>query len=66
LTERRLEVRPLSVSVAAVLVRCTLKMFGVLEAQQALDRIKSKFISLIGDVPEELLTTSYQTPSQIN
>jgi tetratricopeptide (TPR) repeat protein len=66
LAERLLEVHPLDVSVAVVLVRCTLKMFGVLEAQQALDRIKSKFMSLIGDVPEELLTTSYQTPTQIN
>jgi tetratricopeptide (TPR) repeat protein len=66
LAERLLEVHPLDVSVAVVLVRCTLKMFGVLEAQQALDRIKSRFISLIGDVPEELLTTSYQTPTQIN
>jgi tetratricopeptide (TPR) repeat protein len=66
LAERLLEVHPLDVSVAVVLVRCTLKIFGVLEAQQALDRIKSKFMSLIGDVPEELLTTSYQTPAQIN
>jgi tetratricopeptide (TPR) repeat protein len=66
LAERLLEAHPLDVSVAVVLVRCTLKMFGVLEAQQALDRIKSKFMSLIGDVPEELLTTSYQTPTQMN
>jgi tetratricopeptide (TPR) repeat protein len=66
LAERLLEVHPLDVSVAVVLVRCTLKSFGVLEAQQALDRIKSRFMSLIGDVPEELLTTSYQTPTQMN
>jgi hypothetical protein len=35
-------------------------------SSQALNRIKSRFTSLIGEVLEELLTISHQMPSQIN
>jgi hypothetical protein len=35
-------------------------------SSQALNRIRLRFTSLIGEVPKELLTISHQTPSQIN
>jgi two-component SAPR family response regulator len=54
LARRLLEVNPVDVALALIVVECVSQIRGVLAGQQELERLKQQFVEQIGVVPEPL------------